>query len=132
MNGRVEVCMNEQWGTVCDDNWEAVDANVACRQLGYSGSGKLQTHTKKLLVLEMTCNSSSYFVDAIAYSNAYFGQGTSLSIYLDDVACTTAQSRLIDCSYDSNTGDCSHSEDAGVQCVAREYFLIVSLNFMHS
>ena len=87
---------------------------------------------KKQLVLEMTCSSSSYSVDAIAYSNAYFGQGTSLSIYLDDVACTTAQSRLIDCSYDSNTGDCSHSEDAGVQCVAREYFLIVSLNFMHS
>ena len=57
--------------------------------------------------------------DATAFSNANFGQGT-VPILLDDVACTATQPRLVDCSYDGNTADCSHSHDAGVQCVSRE------------
>ena len=33
--GRVEVCVNNQWGGICDVGWDDVDAAVVCRSIQF-------------------------------------------------------------------------------------------------
>ena len=37
--GRIEVCLNGTWGTVCSQIFDDIDASVVCKHLGYSTYG---------------------------------------------------------------------------------------------
>ncbi len=39
LEGRIELCNDETWGTVCDRVFGTSDGNVACRQLGFAPIG---------------------------------------------------------------------------------------------
>ncbi|KAJ8027602.1 Deleted in malignant brain tumors 1 protein [Holothuria leucospilota] len=87
--GRVEIYKDNQWGTVCDDDWDVLDATVVCRQLG--------------------------FKDAVsAPKKAAFGEGVG-PIHIDSVKCLGDEESLLDCEY-KRDADCTHNEDASATC----------------
>ena len=89
--GRVEVYYNGQWSTVCDDAWGINDANVVCRQLGFSRA---------------TSGPRS----------ATYGQGSD-PIWMDNVSCSGGESSLLHCSHNGwGVDNCEHNEDASVEC----------------
>ena len=89
--GRVELCENGEWGTVCDDRWSLNDANVVCSVLGYSGAS------------EAPCC-------------ARYGEGTG-RIILDDVGCSGSEESLLSCSHNGlYVHNCKHREDASAVC----------------
>ncbi|NXL45203.1 MARCO protein, partial [Podilymbus podiceps] len=87
--GRVEIFHQGSWGTICDDGWGTQDATVVCRMLGYNR--------------------------AVSAFTATAGTG---QIWLDDVNCSGNERSILDCPKpDWGVNNCSHSEDAGVECI---------------
>ena len=108
--GRVELCYNNQWGTVCDDGWDNNDASVACRQAGFSSSGKSLSSNILLFFLLFP------YTDAAVGRSGLFGGGVG-QILLDEVACVGTEPSLFDCSSRGlQVHNCGHHEDAGVIC----------------
>ena len=60
--GRVEVCINNNWNTVCDNGWGSADARVVCGQLGYSYSGCefVYTHALHVCVCVFVCGADPH------------------------------------------------------------------------
>ena len=68
--GRVEICMNNIWGTVCDDSWSSTDATVICRQLGYSTQGQTLVQIWELATLKRCMEVNKFQLVSICAMNS--------------------------------------------------------------
>ena len=108
--GRLEVCINNAWGAVCDDRFGSEDASVACSQIsGYSRQG----------------------ASVVAGNSSITGDGP---IFLSDLNCVGTETSLLDCRRQGNQPvglqHCDHSEDSHIKCNGT-FITIVKITLMN-
>ena len=88
----MEIFVNGQWGRVCSESWDADDAHVTCRKLGYVGA-----------LNAPAIWSLSYRPELIRLTN---------------VQCNGTEGSLCDCASDGidNPALCPTFQEAGAVC----------------
>jgi len=93
--GRLEIYINSTWGSICADNFDLHDADVACKQLGFSRATQVATsfHTP-------------------------YGRGKKGPVWLDEVECREdSLLHILSCSYIRQEEiDCDHFSDVAIEC----------------
>ncbi|VDI75538.1 deleted in malignant brain tumors 1 protein, partial [Mytilus galloprovincialis] len=88
--GRLEVSLDEQWGTVCSDGFDINDARVVCKSLGYD-------------VLEPEITTK-------------FGEGFG-RVMMAQLSCSGIEQGLSECGFISGKQyNCGHGNDVGIIC----------------
>uniref|UniRef100_A0A4W3J5L0 SRCR domain-containing protein n=1 Tax=Callorhinchus milii TaxID=7868 RepID=A0A4W3J5L0_CALMI len=103
--GRVEIYYNGTWGTVCDDSWGSLEADVVCKQLG--------------------CGSGVNATAAPSYGRA------SGPVWLDEVRCSGKELALWECA-SSPWGRLEDLKSSYYHCSFTEHKELRLVNGQHS
>ena len=97
LEGTVEVCFNDTYGSICHDNWSGSDAQVVCQSLGYDRT------------------------NATALTHAFYGTSSG-PIYLSSLQCMGDELSLANCYFSQDTQNCNNDDVAGVSCSGKTCF----------
>ena len=97
--GLLEIFLNEEWGTICDAGFDMIDANVACRQMGYKAAVSF----------------------TIGFHSPYGIGRENSSVWLSDIDCRDSNGlHLLSCAHGQvGEHDCDHFSDVAVVCDER-------------
>lgn len=147
-HGRVEVCLNRTWGTICDNLFNNTDASVICRQLGFSPYGenfdRSYTRIPEGAILAVCWLSKTYVhvycnhyttlaffsilltaTGAIAIHGSY--SESILPIFINDLNCTGSEETVWLCPHNAalSPETCNHEHDAAVVCQLPEGMIML-------
>ncbi|KAF5303544.1 hypothetical protein FQR65_LT08145 [Abscondita terminalis] len=95
--GRLQVKINNEWGTVCNYGWTIENAALVCHQLGF------------------VLNPNDWFMERNEIPHA----GMSENVVLSNVKCTEFDIDITKCkseTIDNFENSCTHENDVGVRC----------------
>ena len=120
LEGRVEVCMDGVWGTVCNDPWSMENTAVVCSQLGFGKWNETSCDPLFLrccyhaVYVEILCciGNRGYYINRLAVGII------EVPILLAGVQCHGNESQLVGCLRDGALiRKCNHNEDVRVVCI---------------
>ncbi|KAG6445644.1 protein bark beetle isoform X2 [Manduca sexta] len=95
--GRLQVRIDDRWGTVCNYKWNIINAALVCNQLG------------------LALNPEDWFLEPNEIPSA----GISEEIILSNVQCTEFDTDITKCkaeTRDNFENSCTHDNDVGIRC----------------
>ena len=134
--GRLEVCVNGAWGTVCREEFDSFEAAVACHSLGgFNGSGNFYVYYT-IIFQAKECQTFCFFpqpqfTDGALLNLFYFVHDLASQIltsgytvgdgpiFLSQLLCSGSEQSLLECSsgYPVGLHRCDHSMDVGLLCL---------------
>ena len=108
--GRLEVCYDGYWGSVCRDYYSNnIIAGVVCKQLGYAAAGQwinIEGHTFIFSHIHTFIYPGRMF--------SVYRQLPFIPIVLDDLSCTGNENTLLECCHVAELHNCFST--IGIEC----------------
>ena len=106
--GKVLMCLNGVWGTLCDETFSKTDAQIVCYDAGYSGGMKYLYYVHILILNN---------VGGLVHS-ALFANSSSEILLVTDIDCSENDASIKDCSIGHYTrpSSCDVQSIVAVRC----------------
>ncbi len=113
--GRLEICLNKYWGSVCNRGWTQDNGLVACRQAGFETLRK-SNYRSLINFIDFVYLIISLLKSGPLLTSSPTRMNGSVSVY--NVECNGHESQVSDCDWSDAIGvsSCYHGEDVALIC----------------